>query len=88
MTISIVGKTDIGKHRDQNEEAFIFCPDLSRPDWTRSEASATLGSFGCLLCVADGMGSANNREIASQFATDSINRSFSDNVEVSNRQFF
>ena len=83
MTIRIVGKTDLGKEREQNEDAFIFCPDLSSQDWTLSKASATLGPFGCLLCVADGIGGANNGKTASKLATDSIKRSFSDSVEVS-----
>ncbi len=83
MKLRIVAKTDAGKERDQNEDAFIFCPDLSISDWTLNKASATLGPFGCLLCVADGIGGANNGEIASRLAIDSIKRSFSDSVEVS-----
>ena len=83
MDISIAAKTDPGKERDQNEDAFIFCPDLSSPDWTHNRASVTLGPYGCLLCVADGIGGANNGETASKLATDSIKRSFSNSVDVS-----
>lgn len=77
MKINICAQTDTGKERDQNEDAFIICPDLTSPDWGRSEATVELGSYGCLLAVADGMGGANAGEVAATLATDSLRTFFS-----------
>jgi protein phosphatase len=77
MKITLSAKTDIGKERDQNEDAFIICPDLSHPDWDKSEASVDLGPYGSLLVVADGMGGANAGEVASSLAMETLKRRFS-----------
>ena len=78
MTISIIGKTDIGKERDQNEDAFIICPDLYHPNWELNEAHVDFGPYGTLLVVADGMGGANAGEVASSLAIETIKNCFSD----------
>ena len=77
MIINIAARTDIGKEREQNEDAFILCPNLKHPDWDRSEARVDLGEYGVLLAVADGMGGANAGEVASGLAVETLKRCFS-----------
>ena len=77
MKIAITAKTDIGKERDQNEDAFIICPDLYHPNWSQTEAQVDLGPYGCLLAVADGMGGANAGEVASGLAVETLKNCFS-----------
>ena len=77
MTISIAAKTDPGKERDQNEDAFVFCPDLSHPEWDLAKAIACQSDLGTLLAVADGMGGANAGEVASAIAIETIKQCFS-----------
>ena len=79
MKINISATTDVGCNRENNEDAFAFCPDLSDPDWRQKHTGGylPLGSQGALLIVADGMGGANAGEVASAVAIDSISRTFS-----------
>lgn len=77
MRINIATITDIGKERDQNEDAFIICPDLSHPDWSKTDARIDLGVYGSLLVVADGMGGANAGEVASGLAVEALKSCFS-----------
>jgi serine/threonine protein phosphatase PrpC len=73
VTISVFGKTDLGRTRDHNEDSFLVA------DLTTKEASLqptvrehTLGPKGTLLLVADGMGGAASGEVASQMAIETI----------------
>ena len=77
MKIKIIGITDKGKEREQNEDAFIVCPDLSHPDWSKTEVQMDLGVYGALLAVADGMGGANAGEVASGLAVETLKKCFS-----------
>ena len=79
MKINITATTDVGHNRDNNEDAFAFCPDLSNPDWRQKHTGGylTLEKHGALLIVADGMGGANAGEVASAVAIDSISHTFS-----------
>ena len=79
MKIKIVATTDIGKVRDNNEDAYIICPDLSNPEWGNSKTPSyiPLGSFGSLLVVADGMGGTNAGEVASTIAVNTVKDVFS-----------
>lgn len=84
MKIKIVAVSETGKERDNNEDAYIICPDLLQQDWSHSETPTyiPLNKYGSLLVVADGMGGTNAGEVASSIATKSIRRSFSkENVE-------
>ena len=73
IKISVFARTDVGQHREHNEDAFLVA------DLTRQNASLLpevrdheLGPKGSLLMVADGMGGAAAGEVASEMATDSV----------------
>lgn len=76
VSIEVVGRTDVGRRREHNEDAFLVA-DLSdaqaspavteereRLIWPRR----TLGARGALFVVADGMGGAAAGELASGMA--------------------
>ena len=79
MKIEISALTHVGKVRDNNEDAFIFCPDLSRKEWFQKDATKTidLGKCGTLVAVADGMGGANCGEVASAITIQTLEHRFS-----------
>lgn len=79
MKIKISALTDVGIERDNNEDAYIFCPDLAKQDWSCTESSSyiPLGEYGAVLVVADGMGGANAGEVASSMATHVVRDFFS-----------
>ncbi len=76
MKIRIVAKTDTGKERDNNEDAFTFCPDLCSPNWNNNAIESHIGQKGSVLVVADGMGGANAGEVASNLTIESIQKTF------------
>ena len=78
MKISITATTDVGRGRENNEDAFAFCPDLSSPQWNLADTDGyvTLGPLGTLIVVADGMGGANAGEVASAVATETLRNVF------------
>lgn len=78
MKIGITAITDRGRERENNEDAFIFCPDLARPDWTLDDTGGylPLGDCGSLVVIADGMGGTSAGEVASAIAAESIRDSF------------
>jgi protein phosphatase len=73
VRVSVFGKTDLGRTRDHNEDAFLVA-DLSSgnasllPEVREHE----IGPRGSLFMVADGMGGAAAGELASEMATDLI----------------
>jgi len=75
VRVSVFGKTDLGRTRDHNEDAFLVA-DLStgnaslQPEVRRHK----IGPRGSLFMVADGMGGAAAGELASAMATDLIYR--------------
>lgn len=81
MKIRISAITDIGLERTNNEDSVLVCPDLEKQNWgeTESEGYLSLGKYGAMLVVADGMGGANAGEIASSIAIDTIRNYFSQN---------
>ncbi len=80
MKISISAKTDVGCGRENNEDAFAFCPDLTKPQWTldHTQGYVPMGPAGSLLVVADGMGGANAGEVASAVAIETVSKVFSE----------
>lgn len=70
MKIKISAVTDVGKERTNNEDSFVFCPNLSEHEWSLTETDEylPLDDLGILAIVADGMGGANAGEIASSIA--------------------
>ena len=75
VRVCVFGKTDLGRTRDHNEDAFLVA-DLStgnaslQPEVRRHE----IGARGSLFMVADGMGGAAAGELASAMAADLIYR--------------
>ncbi len=75
VRVCVFGKTDPGRTRDHNEDAFLVA-DLStgnaslQPEVRRHD----IGARGSLFMVADGMGGAAAGELASAMAADLIYR--------------
>ncbi len=78
MKIKISSRLDIGKRRDNNEDALAYCADLSQPEWREDDMTAymPLGENGALAVVADGMGGANAGEVASSISIQAIKDTF------------
>jgi serine/threonine protein phosphatase PrpC len=73
ITVHVLGRTDVGRTREHNEDAFLVA-DLSG-DTVSEQAEAvtyTLGPRGGLFMVADGLGGAAAGEIASGMAVDIV----------------
>lgn len=70
--------TDIGL-RDNNEDNFTVCPDLTRNEWivpADHQQAIPLGERGCVMVVADGMGGQNAGEVASGIAIATVQDMF------------
>lgn len=76
--IKIVAISDVGKERSNNEDAYIYCPELSQQDWTCRDITSyiPLDQNGAVMVVADGMGGTNAGEVAASIATNTIKDSF------------
>ncbi|HEX9727783.1 MAG TPA: Stp1/IreP family PP2C-type Ser/Thr phosphatase [Gemmatimonadales bacterium] len=73
VTLSVFGKTDLGKTRDHNEDCFLVANLTTKTASLQPEVREhVLGPKGSLLVVADGMGGAAAGEVASQLATETI----------------
>jgi protein phosphatase len=73
VVVSVFGRTDVGRTREHNEDAFVVV------DLTTNNANLhpevrrhTLGPKGTLFMVADGMGGAAAGEIASAMAVEVV----------------
>jgi serine/threonine protein phosphatase PrpC len=73
VRVSVVGKTDLGRTREHNEDTFLVA-DLSvqNASLQREVRDHVVGPKGSLFLVADGMGGAVAGELASQMATEII----------------
>ena len=80
ITFKMTVATNVGLVRSNNEDNFIVCPDLTQTDnWfapLSSDEIISLGEYGCVMVVADGMGGMNAGEVASEIAVNSIKDSF------------
>jgi serine/threonine protein phosphatase PrpC len=74
--LSVVGKTDIGRVRKNNEDAFVVA-DLSLDEAADVSKLVRfeLGARGALLAVSDGLGGHRAGEVASAMVIESIRRS-------------
>lgn len=78
MKIKLAAGTNVGLIRQNNEDNFVVCSDLSTSEWLIPQAGdyAGLGEYGALLVVADGMGGANAGEVASAITVETIQELF------------
>ena len=81
VTFKMTVATNVGLVRSNNEDNFIVCPDLAiKNNWfipADPNEVISLGKYGCVMVVADGMGGMNAGEVASELAVNSIKESFS-----------
>jgi protein phosphatase len=77
LLIQVGTFTDVGEVREQNEDSFLVCPDLTMGSWEPPRLPLELGRLGALLVVADGMGGENAGEVASALAVDAVRSFFS-----------
>ncbi len=84
IIVHVFGKTDVGRTREHNEDAFVVA-DLSTDNATLQPEVRTHvgGPKGSLFMVADGMGGAAAGEIASAMATDTVLQELRDRWLVS-----
>lgn len=73
ILVHVFGRTDVGRTREHNEDAFVVA-DLTTNDASLqpSVRQHRVGHKGTLFMVADGMGGAAAGEIASQMATEIV----------------
>jgi PPM family protein phosphatase len=73
VVVTVFGRTDVGRTREHNEDAFVVA-DLStdNPTLQPEVRRHTLGRKGTLFMVADGMGGAAAGEIASAMAVEVV----------------
>ena len=85
MKINISAITDIGRQRENNEDACAYCPDIDHPSWPGKSMTGykPLGSNGSFIVVADGMGGPNAGEVAAAIAIDCVKKTFSDTAVTS-----
>jgi serine/threonine protein phosphatase PrpC len=73
IIVHVLGRTDVGRTREHNEDAFLVA-DLSAGTVSEQAEAVTytLGPRGALFMVADGLGGAAAGEIASGMAVDVV----------------
>ena len=78
----LLAGTNIGL-RQNNEDNFTVCANLSKSDWgipVNYQEEIELGERGCILVVADGMGGQNAGEVASSIAIETVQEMFAADV--------
>ena len=78
IKIKLAAGTNVGLIRQNNEDNFVVCPDLSKNEWLIPQGTEYIDEspYGALLVVADGMGGANAGEVASAIAVQTIQDEF------------
>jgi protein phosphatase len=74
VLVTVRARTDLGRTRDHNEDAFLVADLTSRSSDLTHGGPHQVGERGTLLLVADGMGGAAAGELASSMAVDLIFR--------------
>lgn len=79
MKIKIAAIVDVGRERENNEDAYIVCSDLTMQNWSLDSSTSFVpqNKYGSVIVVADGMGGANAGEVASAIAIKAIEATFS-----------
>jgi len=73
ITVSVYARTDLGRTREHNEDAFLVADLTSGKSTLQTELKqCRVGPRGLLFLVADGMGGAAAGELASAMAADLI----------------
>lgn len=78
VSFKLFAGTNIGL-RENNEDNFTVCPDLIKNEWilpADHQQVIPLGSYGCIMVVADGMGGQNAGEVASAIAIKTVQDMF------------
>jgi len=86
VSFKMFAGTDIGL-RNNNEDNFTVCPDLTKNEWivpADQQQAIPLGKWGCVMAVADGMGGQNAGEVASAIAIATVQEMFSPDVLPAN----
>lgn len=81
VSFNLFAGTNVGL-RENNEDNFTVCPDLSKNEWivpADNQQVIQLGLRGCVMVVADGMGGQNAGEVASAIAIATVQEMFSPN---------
>ena len=81
VIVHVFGRTDVGRTREHNEDAFVVA-DLTRGNATLQPEVRTheVGDRGSLFMVADGMGGAAAGEIASAMAIEVVLRELTESL--------
>lgn len=73
VVVNVFGRTDVGRTREHNEDAFVVADLTTNNATLQPEVRRhTLGAKGTLFMVADGMGGAAAGEIASAMAVEVV----------------
>ena len=72
MRVYLASVTDVGKRRDNNEDAVALCPSLQSPNWTESATTDWVPIDHTLALVADGLGGQNAGEVAASIAIETF----------------
>lgn len=80
VRLGVYGRTDVGKVRKGNEDAFVIADlSVSTPLYSTPQPLALeVGASGVLLAVSDGMGGAQAGEVASALALHSLRQGMSE----------
>lgn len=77
MKLSVGGITNVGLHREHNEDDFALIHENESLEFSdNSEISIEANDRGILFCVVDGMGGASSGEVAAKIAIETIKNEF------------
>ena len=82
IKVKVCGASDMGRVRKNNEDNFVVC-NLTTGEVSRTPPlpALTLGSFGSLFMVADGMGGEASGEVASHICTFTVPKRLHENLK-------